>query len=209
MYRGIRIRIRAAHKSIPILWVVLLLAGCSSHSPLDGRGGMWQNHGGRDFVSSGLSGSEIQKIAVLPFLNWTDHPNADEITARLTVTELYHHNLFKTIDLISKGEEARTVVSGPKGPQPNRADLQEIGKRLGVDAVLTGAVSEFAYQHGLREEPAVGLSLRLVRVTDGEVLWTSSHSEIGAGWFRRDSLNLTAQRVIARMLSELVRRRLP
>lgn len=205
MYRGIRIS--SAHKSIPILWMLLFLAGCSSHSPLEGRAGLWQNHGGRDFISPGLSGLEIQKIAVLPFLNWTDHPNADEITARLTVTELYHHNLFKSIDLISKSDEAKTALPGAKGQQPNQADLQEIGTLLGVDAVLTGAVSEFAYQHGLREEPAVGLSLRLVRVTDGEVLWTSSHSEIGAGWFRRDSLNLTAQRVIARMLDELVRRK--
>ncbi|MBF0161484.1 MAG: hypothetical protein HQL88_04270 [Magnetococcales bacterium] len=203
------IRILAALKSLPILWMALLLAGCSSHSPLDGKEGLWQNHGGRDFVSPALSGSAIQKIAVLPFLNWTDHPNADEITARLTVTELHHHTLFKSIDLVSQVEESKMAAAGSKGQQPNRADLQEMGKRLGVDAVLTGAVSEFAYQHGLREEPAVGLSLRLVRVTDGELLWTSSHSEIGAGWFRRDSLNLTAQRVIARMVGELVRRRLP
>lgn len=156
---------------------------------------------GRDFVEKGVWASPAMKVAVLPFTNWTDNPHAGGITARLFASELYHRQLFSVMEP-AETEQGLGAMETPQGAF--RQDLaQETGRRLGVDAVVVGSVSEFAYQHGLREEPAVGLSIRLVRVDDGKLLWTASHSEIGSGWWRRDSLNLTAQRVVARMLDTL------
>ena len=141
-------------------------------------------------------------VAVLPFTNWTDNPHAGGINARLFASELYHRQLFSVLEPAETEQGLGATENVPQGVF--RQDLaQEAGRRLGVDAVAVGSVSEFAYQHGLREEPAVGLSIRLVRVADGKLLWTASHSEIGSGWWRRDSLNLTAQRVVARMLDNL------
>ena len=41
-----------------------------------------------------------------------------------------------------------------------------IAEALAVQAVLTGTVSEYGYQHGLHEEPVVGINLRLIRTSD-------------------------------------------
>lgn len=183
-----------------VMGCALLTGGCVS-SELPGEEGLWWNHGGRDFLAPEINHPHGRlKVAVLPFANWTDNPNAGEIVARLAATELYHRDLFQLVE-VQAGEPNGTEGS----PQGNflHEEAQGVGRRLKVDGVLTGVVTEFAYQHGLREEPAVGVSMRLVRVEDGAVVWASSHSEIGTGWLRRDSLNLTAQRVLVRMMDAL------
>ena len=51
--------------------------------------------------------------------------------------------------------------------------------------------------------PRLGIAARLVSARDGGVLWASSQSEAGRGWFSRDSVNNVSQRVAARMLDGL------
>lgn len=141
-------------------------------------------------------------IAVLPFENLTNHANAGLIAGDLVSTELYTLGLFR----VSEGSRVRNHLASAKLDAEKLSDgatVQEIGRALGVDAVLMGSVSEYGYQHGLREEPVVGLNARLVSTRDGAVLWASSQSEAGRGYFSRDSVNNVAQRVVTRMLSSL------
>jgi polysaccharide biosynthesis protein PelC len=81
-----------------------------------------------------------------------------------------------------------------------------MARALGVNAVLIGSVSEFGYQHGLKEEPTVGVNVRLVSGISGQVLWASSASDTGRGLFFRDSVNETAQRVVIKMVDALSKR---
>jgi hypothetical protein len=82
-----------------------------------------------------------------------------------------------------------------------------VAAALGVDAVLTGSVSEFGYQHGLKEEPTVGINLRLITLDDADVVWAASHADAGRGLLHRDSLAATAQRVVIEMVDALEARR--
>ncbi|MBP2300614.1 hypothetical protein [Azospirillum picis] len=181
----------------------VLLAGCSV-----GR------INSRDFSSPGGGLPAGATIAVLPFENLTNHPNAGQIAADLVSTELYGQAGIRAVD--TGRVRARLAAAKPAtGPAADASadagspaegapvDAQAAGRLLGVDAVLAGSVSEYGYQHGLREEPVVGLNARLVRSSDGVVLWTSSQSEAGRGWFSRDSVNNVAQRVVTRMIESL------
>lgn len=140
-------------------------------------------------------------VAILPFENLSTDPNAGTILAQMTASELYARNLFKLME----ETEARRRASEA------RIDLSQLGettaagaaaKALGVDAVLIGSVSEYRYQHGLKEEPTVSVTARLVRA-DGTVMWATTRSSIGGGFLQRGSLSETAQGVAALMVQYL------
>ncbi len=181
-----------------MLAVGLMLAGCS-----------FGRINSRDFAQPGAVLPAGSTVAVLPFENLTNHPNAGQIAADIVSTELYGVEGIRSMDAsrvrsrLSAAKPAgdATATDTPADAAP--PDAQAAGRTLGVDAVLAGSVSEYGYQHGLREEPVVGLNARLVRSSDGAVLWTSSQSEAGRGYFSRDSVNNVAQRVAARMIDSL------
>ncbi|WP_455183531.1 hypothetical protein [Azospirillum palustre] len=181
-----------------LLAAVVVLAGCS-----------FGRINSRDFAQPGGALPAGSTVAVLPFENLTNHPNAGQIAADIVSTELYGVEGLRTLEVgrvrsrLSAGKPAADAapVDGQSDAAP--LDAQAAGRTLGVDAVLAGSVSEYGYQHGLREEPVVGLNARLVRVSDGAVLWTSSQSEAGRGYFSRDSVNNVAQRVATRMIDSL------
>ncbi|MFP5513584.1 MAG: hypothetical protein ACLGJC_10925 [Alphaproteobacteria bacterium] len=182
-----------------LLLAGMLLAGCSV-----GR------INSRDFAQPGAALPAGATVAVLPFENLTNHPNAGQIAADLVSTELYGVGGVRTVEagrVRSRLSGLKPADAGPAAAPEAQADapldVQAAGRALAVDAVLAGSVSEYGYQHGLREEPVVGLNARLVRVSDGAVLWTSSQSEAGRGYFSRDSVNNVAQRVVTRMIDSL------
>ncbi|MGA1858702.1 hypothetical protein VH569_22150 [Azospirillum sp. 11R-A] len=183
-----------------LLAAVVVLAGCS-----------FGRINSRDFAQPGGALPAGSTVAVLPFENLTNHPNAGQIAADIVSTELYGVEGLRTVEVgrvrsrLSVGKPAADSATASTEGQPDAAplDVQTAGRTLGVDAVLAGSVSEYGYQHGLREEPVVGLNARLVRVSDGAVLWTSSQSEAGRGYFSRDSVNNVAQRVATRMIDSL------
>ncbi|MEQ8231650.1 MAG: hypothetical protein RLW61_12575 [Gammaproteobacteria bacterium] len=141
-------------------------------------------------------------VAVVPLENLTNYPKAGLIAAELVTTELYRRELFR----LTEGTALRRALSAA---EIDVADLAvtyaaaELGRRLGVDAVLVGSVSEYGYQHGLHEEPVVGLNLRLVGSAEGDILWAASHSTTGRGYLARDSVNACAQRLVEEMIAAL------
>ncbi|MBP2229631.1 TolB-like protein [Azospirillum agricola] len=171
--------------------VVLALAGCGTGRTTS-----------RDFAQPGAALPAGSTVAVLPFENLTNYPSAGQIAADLVSTELYGLGLYRPVE----SSRVRNQLVAAKVDVEKLSDsssAQAAGRTLGVDAVLVGSVSEYGYQHGLREEPVVGLNARLVRSADGAVLWASSQSEAGRGYFSRDSVNNVAQRVVSRMLDSL------
>lgn len=152
-----------------------------------------------DYVVAGTTAR--QRVAVVPLENLTNYPKAGLIVSEFVATELYRRGLF---DLVEGTALRRSLAA----LEPERADLAasvgaaELATRLGVDAVLVGSVSEYGYQHGLHEEPVVGVNLRLVEA-DGDVSWAASHSTTGRGYIARDSVNAAAQRLVDEMVDTL------
>jgi len=142
------------------------------------------------------------EVAVVPLENLTNYPKAGLIAAELVSTELYRRGLFRLVEGTALRQALTTL-------EIDVADLAvtyaaaELGRRLEVDAVLVGSVSEYGYQHGLHEEPVVGLNLRLVDAANGDILWAASHSTTGRGYLARDSVNAAAQRLVEEMVATL------
>lgn len=157
---------------------------------------------GRDFVDPAISTTLAGTVAVIPFENLTNHPNAGLIAAQLMSTELYDRGVFE----LQEESKTRKLLAELKIDPARLTDIaaaQQAAGLLEVDALVIGSVSEFGYQHGLREEPVVGLNARLISGKTGRVLWVSSHSAAGSGYLSRSSLNATAQRVVSAMVAPL------
>lgn len=153
------------------------------------------------YVNAAAPPARGMTMAILPFENLSTDPNAGIIVAQMTASELYARGLFKLMEETEARGRAATA----------RLDLSQLGeataagaaaKALGVDAVLIGSVSEYRYQHGLREEPAVSVTARLVRV-DGTVMWATTRSSIGGGVLQRGSLSETTQALVGLMVQSL------
>ncbi len=142
-------------------------------------------------------------VAVLPFQNLAGYPKAGDIVTELMITEL------GSVDYIKVFSPAR-VEQTIKKMDLNRQQLNDIehlqalGAELNKKYLIVGSVSEYRYKKGLAEEPVVGINARLVKVNTGEILWSASHSDMGAHfWFSHDSLNRVAQEMLEKMVDSL------
>lgn len=65
---------------------------------------------------------------------------------------------------------------------------------------LTGTVDEWRYKVGIDGEPAVGLTLQLIEVSTGKVVWAAAGGK--SGW-SREALSAVAQKLSRSLLSPL------
>lgn len=66
---------------------------------------------------------------------------------------------------------------------------------------LTGTVDEWRYKVGIDGEPAVGMTLQLIDVADGNVVWAASGGK--SGW-SREALSAVAQKLSRTLLSPVI-----
>lgn len=136
-------------------------------------------------------------VAVLPFENLTDHPKAGKVMTRLMLTELYRQHTFSVREAPHREQRLQYGMAADTLPTQK---VRELAHTLNVDGVLLGSVTEYRYQHGLREEPVVGLSVRMVRTCDGKVVWAANRGVVGRGFFNRESLSQVGQRIVAALV---------
>jgi eukaryotic-like serine/threonine-protein kinase len=129
--------------------------------------------------------TKVESIAVMPFVNNSGDPNAEYFSDGMTesiinsISQLPHTKVL-----------ARATVFRYKGRE---ADWQKVGRELGVDALLTGTVSQ--------QGDALTIQADLIRVTDGSELWGGRYNKKLADVFR-------VQNEIANEISETLRLKL-
>lgn len=129
-------------------------------------------------------------IVMLPFLNRSETPLAGERAEAIALSVLREKGV------------SQLQLYQPQ-PEPNGLPVLDDVKRLsdatdqaierGMRYAIAGSVEEWRYKAGLDGEPAVGLSMRLVDLSSGEILWSGSAAR--SGW-SRESLSGTAHKVL-------------
>lgn len=137
-------------------------------------------------------------VAVLPIVNYTETPQAG------LRAEAIAESLLKTGGVAN-------LKRYPAALNPETlfepAERESVGKALEwarterARYALTGAVQEWRYKVGIDGEPAVGISLQLIDVASGQVVWSATGSN--SGW-SRESLSGTAQKLLRRLLAPLM-----
>lgn len=166
-----------------ILWLgALLVAGCSTgfqsmtaHEPLDAQA----------------------KWVLLPMTNHTDTPQAslsaeamlEHLLRRQGVAMLMQYPAALSRDSLFEPTERKVSE-----------EAQKWAREQGARFALTGSVDEWRYKVGIDGEPAVGVTLKVIDLTDGRVVWTASGAR--SGWSRQ-ALSAVAQAMLSDMLSGL------
>lgn len=181
-------RRRAVARASATLFL-LVLAACGALSE------------GTRYVNSSALPRRAMSVAVAPFENLSTHPRAGLIISQLVLNQLYGRGLFEPLEETEMRRRLAALGIELAGLGEETA-AGAAAEALGVDAILVGGVTEYRYQFGLKEEPSVGVNMRLVRA-DGAVMWAASDSAVGIGILRRPSLNETAQSLVGDMIDGL------
>lgn len=171
--------------------LALLLAGCAASRPGIGI--------------APAPGAPV--VAVLPFDNLSERTDAGDVTTRIFVAQLSGLGVCRVLE---PGE----VEAALEGAQIRSASvltyaqIKELGERLKTRHLLMGTVLESTKLRTAETEvPAVGVSLRLLSTTTGEVEWTGIRFRSGDdretlfGWGRTYS----AQKLTADLAEEMLR----
>jgi eukaryotic-like serine/threonine-protein kinase len=127
----------------------------------------------------------VESIAVMPFVNASNDPNSEYFSDGITETIINSLS-----QLPHKKILARATVFRYKGREN---DPQKVGSELGVDALLTGRVTQ--------QGDTLTIQADLVRVADGSELWGGRYNKKLADIF-------AVQNEIANEISEALRLKL-
>lgn len=123
--------------------------------------------------------SLVQKVAVLPFENLTTANTAAERVRDVFMTMMQATG---SSYVIPPGEVARGVdrASIARPTTPTAEEVVNVGKVIGVDAVITGVVREYGeVRSGSSTAGVVSLSLQMMETQTGKVVWSASATRGG------------------------------
>ncbi len=166
-----RLQLNRIGLATPILVVLLMvLAGCS---------GM----GSTVFVHRDYNFNFVEKVAVIPFENLSNDQGASARVTHLFITELLAADAF---DVVEPGEVslALSKLSLTRSDMISEDQAKQLGKALGVQGLILGAVNESS---GLRSagngETVVTLDVRMVETESAQTVWSATHTEGSKGFF--------------------------
>lgn len=115
-----------------------------------------------------------KKVCVLPFDNVSKEQDANLKVMEVFLTELFSANIFEDIvDPI----QANAALGGMRIRKPDSLDketIKALGDRLGVKYLILGIVTDYEYAKSKDSAALVGLSVRMIDVDTGNILWTGN-----------------------------------
>jgi TolB-like protein len=180
-----------------VIGVLLSLSGCSAKAP-------------RGYFKSGVTVSQISSLAVLPFDNISGHQDAGKKVVNLLLTELASTELFQIAE-VGEVEKSLRSLRIRTTAELDLSKLQNLGEQLNVQAIIVGSVDEYEVrQERSGAVPVVAVSVRMLEVQTGDILWAISNAHDGNDWEtvfgfgRIISLSQLAQIVVSEMVESLL-----
>lgn len=135
--------------------------------------------------------------ALLPLSNNTDTPQA-ALSAESMLEHLLHKRGVAGLQLYP------ATLSRDSLFEPSERKVSEEAKAWargqGVRYAVSGSVEEWRYKVGLDGEPAVGITLKVTDLNNGQVVWSSTAAR--SGWSRQ-ALSAVAQSVLSDALDTM------
>jgi hypothetical protein len=149
--------------------------------------------------------SRARKVVVLPLVNLTSTPNAGLIVGELLSTEVMAQTNFR---ILERSEMMAFLSSGKSEVQEvlEKSAAAKVGRELGVDTVIYGAVTEYRYKKGVDEDPVVGITVRMLDIPESKILWAESVTATGSTYAGRSSLSTLSHALCADMVHTLASR---
>lgn len=163
------------------------------------------------FIHQSVDFSTIKRVAVLPLNNLTREQFAADRIREMIITELLATGY---LDVVEPGQTDK-VIPRPRGQSPVALTPQEIkkfGKILNVQAFITGAVEAFGeVRFGQISAPEVCLTLHMVDVESGTIIWSVTNARGGVSFYTRlfglggDTMSESARKTVRKAIDTLIR----
>ncbi len=162
------------------------------------------------FVNPNFDFAYVRKVAVLPFENLANEPQAGARATRLFITELLATG---SVEVVEPGEVRAALARVPgAGATPSTPQLVALGKELGVQAIVMGSVNQSEeVRTGTVSIPVVTLDVHMVEVETGSTVWAATRTEKGAGFGAKflgtggEPISETTRRCVRELVKNLVR----
>jgi len=131
-----------------------------------------------EFVSSGINLKKYERIAVLPFADYPLRPGSGILVADMVTAKL-HSSGFNVIDRMQTSRVLSEQGFGQSGAVDD-ASAPVVGRILGVQAFLTGAVNKYEtiYQEDRRysflDGSTVNMTLKLIDSETSQIVWSGT-----------------------------------
>lgn len=133
--------------------------------------------------------------ALLPFSNHTETPQAG-LRAEAIAESLLRTSARLNLKRYPVGLNTETLFEPSDRKQYDAALAW--ARSQGVQYAVTGNVDEWRYKVGIDGEPAAGLTMQVVDVQSGNVLWSGAGGK--TGW-SREALSAVAQKLMRELLA--------
>lgn len=136
--------------------------------------------------------------AMLPFANHTETPQAG-LRAEMIAESLLRSGSGIAIKRYPEQLNNESLFEPMERKQAEAALDWARGEKIRY--ALAGSVEEWRYKVGIDGEPAAGVTLQVIDVASGNVLWSATGG--GTGW-SRDALSAVAQKIIRKLLAPVI-----
>ena len=137
-----------------------------------------------------------ERWMILPFQNYSQSPRAGEQVEQLLAT-LFRIRGVSDIAIYQPLDDDKGAFEFNERRRQEKA-LSAIRNRASY--AVTGSVDEWQYKLGVGSEPAVGLTIQIIEIPSGKVVWSASGAR--SGW-STGSLSGTAQNLLKDMISSV------
>ncbi|MCS3903010.1 PBP1b-binding outer membrane lipoprotein LpoB [Methylohalomonas lacus] len=162
-----------------VLLILLLLGGCA--------------------VSDVYETQPLQadaRWALLPMVNYAEAPMAGQRAESILATLLRKQGINSLETYPQRDDEGLPELNDER----RLSHAMEWARNSDFQYGVRGSVKEWQYKSGLDGEPAVGLTVEVIEIASGRVVWSASGAESGWGF---DTLAGTAQELLVDLIATL------
>ena len=132
---------------------------------------------------------------VLPFANHTETPLAASRAEAIAESLLTGQGIGRLRR--QAGATTTEALFDGGGEREQRQAALAWAQQQGIRYALTGSVEEWRYKVGVDGEPAAGITLHILDVASGDILWSGSGGQ--SGW-SREALSAVAHKLMRKLL---------
>ncbi|AKU93730.1 Extracellular Matrix protein PelC [Labilithrix luteola] len=137
------------------------------------------------------------KWALLPVQNHSETPQAGERVEAILETLLRKRGVVQLDSYPAPKEDDSRLLTSDRQRFEAALDWAKTAK---YDYAVTGSVEEWRYKSGLDGEPAIGLSMRVVELSTGKVVWVGTGTQTGSA---AENASGTALRLLDTLVQQL------
>lgn len=118
--------------------------------------------------------SQIKRIAILPFDNLSEEPDAAKRITTILLTELFSRS--KTFNVVELGEVEKALID-ERVRSTGEIEIEvakKLGDKLNVDYLVLGSVVEYKFVlEGNNNIPVIGIATRAIDTKTGTLYWSA------------------------------------